>query len=117
MHKVYSCNYKAHHTRCNFDATLLHATFSCNIHATCCMQHSTFLPKMTDVSMSVGACGIIIALLLKKRCRRHHKHRTVWARQWIRNRQRFGAYHKLVRELRLADGSTYRNLLLLSLLK
>ena len=97
------------------------ATLMQHFHATICatsMQHvaCNILPIMVDVSMSVGACGVITALLLKKGCRRHHRYRTVWVREWVRNRQRW-TYHKLVRELRLADGSTYRNLLLLSLLK
>ena len=57
----------------------------------------------------VGACGVVVALLLKRNRRR--RYRTVWVRDWIRNRQLHGAYHHLVQELRLGDGTTYRNFL------
>lgn len=62
---------------------------------------------MADESVTVGACGVVVALLLK-RSRRNHWNRTLWVREWIRNQQQFGAYHQLVQELRLADDSTYR---------
>ena len=52
MHKVYSCNYKAHHTRCNFDATLLCATFSCN------MLHATFY-IFTQNDRCIYVCGCL----------------------------------------------------------
>ena len=95
---------KAQHTRCNFDATLLRAT--------CCMQHFHvtltcnilhFDPKWQMYSCLWGACGVVIALLLKKQSRRHSRNRKVWVREWVKNRQRFGTYHQLVQELRLAD--------------
>ena len=87
----------------------------------CCMQHfhvKTYVQHPCNMllhfdpkCMSVGACGVVIALLLKKRSRRHSRNRKVWVREWVKNRQRFGAYHQLVQELRLADSSTYRNFL------
>ena len=43
----------------------------------------------------------------------HHRRRkqTVWVREWVRNHQRYGAYHQLVQELRLGDHVTYKNFL------
>ena len=60
-------------------------------------------------SLIKGACGVIVAVVIKKR--RKHRNRTIWTREWIRNRPRFGAYHQLLQELRLANDATYRNFL------
>lgn len=65
---------------------------------------------MADISVSVGACGVLIALLMK-RSRRNHRNKTVWVREWIRRRPNLGAYHQLVQELRLGDSATYRHFL------
>lgn len=65
---------------------------------------------MADISVSVGACGVLIALMMK-RSRRNHRNRTVWVREWIRRRPNLGAYHQLVQELQLGDSATYRHFL------
>ena len=67
---------------------------------------------MADTSVTLGASLVIVAVLLKRSCRkRKTRKRRVWVRDWIRNRQSFGAFHQLVQELRMADTSTYRNFL------
>ena len=55
----------------------------------------------------IGACGMIIAILLKRSCSSQRK-RRVWMREWIKNRSQFVAYHLLVQKWRLTDGGTYR---------
>lgn len=37
--------------------------------------------------------------------------KTIWVRERIRSHPRFGVYHQLIQELRLADGAMYRNFL------
>ena len=39
------------------------------------------------------------------------RNRTVWVCGWILNREDQGAYHQLLQELRLTDGTSYRNFL------
>ena len=67
----------------------------------------------TSVSTcSAGACGGVIALMLKRlRRRRKTRKRKMWVRNWIKNQPSFGAFHQLVQELRMADNATYRNFL------
>ena len=65
---------------------------------------------MAEDRVKIGACDVIIALALMKLCCRR-RNRTVWVREWVRNLQRYGAYHQLVQELRLGDHVTYKNFL------
>ena len=57
---------------------------------------------------TVAACALIIALQMKKRRRRRRK-RRLWTREWILQRDRLGAFHKLMQEIRLTDSSSHRN--------
>ena len=64
-------------------------------------------------SYHISACGVVITLLLRganRRCR----NRTVWIKDWIRNRHCYGAYHHLVQEFQLGDTNTYRNVMLMN---
>ena len=65
---------------------------------------------MEEDLAKIGACGVIIAVTLMKMHYRHRR-RTVWVREWVRNRQRYGAYHQLFQELGLGDQVTYKNFL------
>lgn len=65
---------------------------------------------MADTAETVGVCAVIVATIMRRKHRRRRK-QTVWTREWIRNRQKFGAYHQLLQELRLSDVSSYRNFL------
>ena len=57
----------------------------------------------------VAACIIIVAILMKRKKQRQKKrNRKVWVRNWIKNRDQFGAYHQLMQELTL-DVSSYRS--------
>ena len=58
--------------------------------------------------------GLVVALVLKRRQRRHRK-RTVWCREWLQKRQKYGVYHQLLQELQLADRASYRNFLRMDL--
>ena len=64
---------------------------------------------MDDNSVVIGACGVVIALVVRRI--RSTRSRTVWVRGWVKNRQQHGAYHQLVRELELGDSASYRNFL------
>lgn len=74
------------------------------------MLRATFNQKMADTDLMLGACGAILAIILRRR-RKRRRNRTVWTREWIKKRQRFGAYHQLLQELRLSDTSSYCNFL------
>ena len=56
----------------------------------------------------IAGGSIVVAILLKRR-RRKRRNRIVWVRDWIQKRQRQGAYHQLMQELRYLDASSYRN--------
>ena len=58
----------------------------------------------------LAACSIVIALTLAKR-RRRMRNRKIWVHDWIRSRPAQGAYHQLVRELKMGDECSYRNFL------
>ena len=73
------------------------------------MNHDLHVVKMEDI-YKIGACGVIIAILLK-RSHNNRRKRRVWIREWIKNRPQFGVYHQLVQELRLTDAGTYRHFL------
>ena len=55
----------------------------------------------------VAVCGLIIGVAMKRR-RRRRRNRTVWTRDWIKNRMKQGAYHQLLQELRLTDKPSYQ---------
>ena len=65
---------------------------------------------MVDNDLFLSICVVIIAIIMKRRRRRSRK-RKVWSRDWIKNRQRHGAYHHLLQELRVSDSSSYYNFL------
>ena len=46
-----------------------------------------------------------------RRKRTRQRSRTVWVREWIKNRPAMGAYHQLLQELRLTDTDSYRHFL------
>ena len=58
----------------------------------------------------VAVCGLIIGVAMKRR-RRRRRNRTVWTRDWIKNRMKQGAYHQLLQELRLTDKPSYQHFL------
>ena len=60
-----------------------------------------------DVTLGSSVCAaILIALIIRKRQRRRRK-RTIWVREWIRSRYKYGAYYQLMRELRAIDVSMH----------
>ena len=61
-------------------------------------------------AMVLATCGMAVALLVRRR-RRNRKERKIWVKQWILGRERQGAYHQLMNELRAMDVSSYRNFL------
>ena len=65
--------------------------------------------KMADLH-SLGACAAVVAIVVNRR-RRRRRNRTIWVREWVKNRKDQGAYHQLLQELRLTDTSSYRNFL------
>ena len=66
--------------------------------------------KMVDAEILAGACGVVIAVCLKKRHRKR-RNRTEWTRDWIKKRKQFGAYHQLLQELQSSDITSYHHFL------
>ena len=64
---------------------------------------------MATTLAAICVCGIVVAILLGRSSSYGHRNRSVWVRQWIRNRQAQGAYHQLMKELEMIDTSSYRN--------
>ena len=62
---------------------------------------------MDDNNTVIGACGVVIALVVRRIC--STRSRTVWVRDSVKNRQQHGAYHQLVRELELGDSASHVN--------
>ena len=62
------------------------------------------------VSRRVAAAACIIAILMAKR-RRKRRNRRVWTRKWILNRNSYGAYHQLLKELQMGDELSYKHFL------
>ena len=62
-----------------------------------------------------AALSIIILLSVLRRRRRRKRlrktRRTCWTRQWIKRRQKLGAFHALVRELSDEDPKGFKNFL------
>eukprot|EP00794_Sanderia_malayensis_P006567 gene6567-7309_t len=56
-----------------------------------------------------AVCAIIIACTLKiKDRRKRQRRRSVWCKEWLKNRESSSLYNSLVNELRLADRGDYR---------
>ena len=59
----------------------------------------------------VGAFATILSILVERRQRRRKDEKRVWTRPWISMRDHRGAYHCLLKELRLGDKPSYKNFL------
>ena len=51
--------------------------------------------KMADRHAVVAACASIIIRLIVKKRKRRRRNRTIWVREWIKNREVHGAYNSL----------------------
>ena len=58
----------------------------------------------------IAACGNVLAIIIARR-RRRRRNRSVWVREWIKNRPQLGAYDQLVQELKVSDTQGFRNFL------
>ena len=65
---------------------------------------------MSGEDFLFSVCALVIAIIMKKR-RKKSRNRIIWTRDWVRNCQKYGAYHQLLEELRLSDSASYRNFL------
>ena len=60
----------------------------------------------------LAASATVLAIVLSRRQRRrNNKAKRLWTRPWIQMRQQHGAYHCLLKELRMSDNPFYRNFL------
>jgi hypothetical protein len=55
----------------------------------------------------IESATVTIAFILSKKKRK--KNRSVWVRDWLRERKRLGAYNNLMKELSLSDQCTFKN--------
>ena len=62
--------------------------------------------KMDTDTMTVGVCALVVAALMKKK--RKRKTRTVWVKQWIKNRV-LGHIINCCKNSNPLDVSSYRN--------
>ena len=81
--------------------------FGATSSTTYCMQSPS---KMAGEDLLFSVCALVIAIIMKRRRKRRRK-RKIWTRDWVRNRQKYGAYHQLLQELRISDSTSYRNFL------
>ena len=65
--------------------------------------------KMADKHGEMAAADAVLIAVIIKRQKRRRRNRVTWTRVWIQNRGAQGAYHQLMKELRLLDTSAYRN--------
>ena len=56
----------------------------------------------------VIATIMLVLSMRQRRIRKNRRKRKVWVREWIKNRDRHGAYHQLMQELAL-DTTSYCN--------
>ena len=65
--------------------------------------------EMADEERLLTLCAASIVAVILKRHRRKQNKRTIWSREWLKQRTSFGAYYTLMAELRNLDVSSYRN--------
>jgi len=62
-----------------------------------------------DVYLQIGLAEAINIHTIIKRRRKRRRNRVIWVRQWISNRDTFGAYNNLMTQLRNCDSSSFTN--------
>ena len=72
------------------------------------MLHANSFTMDVNSAIVIATCGVIVARLVNRKIRRRRR-RTVWVREWVKNRETYGVYHHLLQELSLGDAATYRN--------
>ena len=66
----------------------------------------------SDDDVIVSSLMLVASTIYRRRqLRVRICNRTIWARQWISQREEYGAYNGLVREIRVNDTASYRNFL------
>lgn len=65
--------------------------------------------KLSVLGASVAILSIVINRRKKRRMKQ--KKKRIWTRPWITLRPQYGAYHCLLKELRLGDRPSYKNFL------
>ena len=55
------------------------------------------------------AASVISSLVLIRKRRRQGKNRTIWIKQWIRNREQYGTFNCFISELRVGDMPSFGN--------
>ena len=66
------------------------------------------LSKLAHRRRTAASALVVLSIVMRKR-RRKRRNRRIWAREWILNRQRQGAFHQLRQEIRMLDTSSYQN--------
>ena len=78
------------------------------VQQSCTQTLFTFHTMDVNSAVVIATCGVIVAKLVTRKINRR-KRRTVWVREWVKNRETYGVYQHLLQELRLGDAATYRN--------
>ena len=123
VHHVRTSTYSAFQKKCQHFKAIMHEATCCSsmvwgnkllqvlgaTYPSCTgihWQHVVSL-KMADVS-TIGVCAFAVAILVSRRQKRRQE-RSVWVRDWIKQRRDKGVYYQLMQELRLTDTMSYRN--------
>ena len=67
------------------------------------------LTPLIQKKMATDPMIVISVVLILRMLKRRRKHRY-WVKEWLMKRDKYGAYHQLIKELQL-DTSSYRNFL------
>ena len=66
------------------------------------------LSKLAHRRRTAASAVVVLSIVMRRR-RRKRRNRRIWTREWILNRQRQGAFHQLMQEIRMLDTSSYQN--------
>lgn len=80
------------------------------------VENSAGLDEDQDDMVKAAACLLAVAAVKKARAREMHKKtkkerkkRSVWVREWLTKRNKYGMYHKLMKHLRQGDEPAFKN--------
>lgn len=96
-------------------------SFTCDVvlSATCFYwDHYKYLNEEIMSTGDIQAAVVLLSTALKaeisRKEKQRRKQRSVWVREWIKRRDTLGASSNLLKELRVEDPTSYRNILRMS---
>ena len=74
------------------------------------LHHALRIMDEIEASPFLGA-GSLLICLTKEAQQNQNRNRSTWARQWVKNRPKHGAYNGIARKLRGTDPFSFKNFL------